>query len=103
MSRYIVRRLGYLVPVWLGISLLAYGLANLAPGDPAYIMLRRQTGEAPSDEAVQALRVVAAVGPAGWAVGTGAEQATAQTIDSSAIKPTLPPMRKPPVAASVSA
>jgi len=57
MSRYIVRRLGYLVPVWLGISLLAYGLANLAPGDPAYIMLRRQTGEAPSDEAVQALRV----------------------------------------------
>jgi len=57
MSRYIVRRLGYLVPVWLGISLLAYGLANLAPGDPAYIILRRQTGEAPSDEAVQALRV----------------------------------------------
>lgn len=57
MSRYILRRLGYLVPVWLGISLLAYGLANLAPGDPAYLILRRQTGEAPSDEAVQALRV----------------------------------------------
>jgi peptide/nickel transport system permease protein len=42
--------------VWLGISLLTYGLANLAPGDPAYIILRRQTGEVPSDAAVQALR-----------------------------------------------
>ena len=57
MGRYIVRRLAYLLPVWLGISLLAYSLANLAPGDPAYIILRRQTGEVPSDEAVQALRI----------------------------------------------
>lgn len=56
MTRYIARRLVYLVPVWLGISLLAYSLANLAPGDPAQIILRRQTGEVPSDEAVQALR-----------------------------------------------
>ena len=56
MTRYIGRRLAYLVPVWLGISLLAYGLANLAPGDPAYIILQRQTGEIPSDAAVQALR-----------------------------------------------
>ena len=56
MTQYIGRRLVYLLPVWLGISLLAYGLANLAPGDPAYIILRRQTGEVPSDAAVQALR-----------------------------------------------
>lgn len=56
MTRYIARRLVNLVPVWLGISILAYGLANLAPGDPAEIILRRQTGEQPSDEAVQALR-----------------------------------------------
>jgi peptide/nickel transport system permease protein len=44
------------VPVWLGISLLAYGLANLAPGDPARTILQRQKGEVPSDEEVQALR-----------------------------------------------
>jgi ABC-type dipeptide/oligopeptide/nickel transport system permease component len=56
VTHYIGRRLVYLVPVWLGISLLAYGLANLAPGDPAYIILRRQTGEVPSDAAVQVLR-----------------------------------------------
>ena len=42
--------------MWLGLSLLAFSLANLAPGDPATIILRRQTGEQPSDSAVQALR-----------------------------------------------
>jgi ABC-type dipeptide/oligopeptide/nickel transport system permease component len=56
MGGYVLRRLAYLVPVWLGISLLAYGLANIAPGDPAEIILRRQTGEQPSVQAVQALR-----------------------------------------------
>ncbi|HYY90271.1 MAG TPA: ABC transporter permease, partial [Chloroflexota bacterium] len=56
MGRYILRRLGYVLPVWVGISLLAYGLSNLTPGDPARIILQRQTGEVPSEEAVQALR-----------------------------------------------
>jgi peptide/nickel transport system permease protein len=56
VSRYLARRVLYLLPVWLGISLLAYGLASLAPGDPARIMLQRQTGEPPSEAAVQELR-----------------------------------------------
>src|SRR5919204_6240633 len=56
MARYLLRRVSYLVPVWLGISLLAFGLANLAPGDPARTILQRQKGEVPSDEEVQALR-----------------------------------------------
>lgn len=45
-----------MIPVWLGISLLAFGLGSLAPGDPATIILQRQTGEPPSQEAVRALR-----------------------------------------------
>jgi peptide/nickel transport system permease protein len=53
---YVARRVLYLVPVWLGISLFAYLLANLAPGDPARTMLQRQTGVQPSDEAVERLR-----------------------------------------------
>jgi len=75
MGRYIVRRLGYLIPVWLGISLLAYSLANLAPGDPAAIILRRQTGEVPSDEAVRALRadVTAAAAMVTWDSAVRAE------------------------------
>jgi peptide/nickel transport system permease protein len=56
MGRYILRRLGYVLPVWVGISLLAYGLSNLTPGDPARIILQRQTGEVPSEEVVQELR-----------------------------------------------
>ncbi len=56
MTRYILRRIFYLVPVWIGISLLAYGLANLAPGDPARIALQRLTGEPPTEEAVERMR-----------------------------------------------
>lgn len=41
MTGYVVRRLFYLVPVLVGISLLAYSLINLAPGDPARIILQR--------------------------------------------------------------
>lgn len=56
MTRYIARRLLYLVPVWLGISLLAFSLALLAPGDPVRSTLQAQGIDAPSSEQVQALR-----------------------------------------------
>ncbi|MBA3758975.1 MAG: ABC transporter permease [Gemmatimonadales bacterium] len=56
MLRYLLGRLALTIPVWLGISLLAFGLSSLAPGDPATIILQRQTGEPPSQEAVRALR-----------------------------------------------
>lgn len=56
MRSYIARRLAALIPVWLLISLFAFSLANLAPGDPAELFLRRQTGEPPSAEAVRLLR-----------------------------------------------
>lgn len=56
VAGYAARRVLHLVPVWLGISLLAFGLANLAPGDPAQIVLLRRTGELPTAEAVRQLR-----------------------------------------------
>jgi peptide/nickel transport system permease protein len=55
-AHYIGWRVLSLLPVWLGISLLAFSLANLAPGDPAQMILLRQTGELPSEDAVQRLR-----------------------------------------------
>lgn len=55
MIPYLVARLASMVPVWLLISVLAFGLSALAPGNPAEIILYRQTGEAPSEEAVIAL------------------------------------------------
>lgn len=56
MTGYIVRRLAYLVPVLLAVSLLAFGLDSLTPGDPARIMLQRRMGSPPSDQQVQGLR-----------------------------------------------
>lgn len=56
MRSYIVRRVAAIVPVWLLISFFAFGLSNLAPGDPAELILRRQSGDAPTSEAVALLR-----------------------------------------------
>lgn len=53
---YLSRRILSVVPVWLGLSLLSFSLANLAPGDPAQLLLQQQTGEPPSADAVAAMR-----------------------------------------------
>jgi peptide/nickel transport system permease protein len=57
MQTYLMRRL-FTVPLLLfGISLISFTLLNLAPGDPARILLRlQQPGTEPPREAVLALR-----------------------------------------------
>ena len=55
VRHYIVRRLLGAVPVLLGISLLAFVLAQLSPGDPAEIMLEAAGTGMPSAEEVAAL------------------------------------------------
>lgn len=56
MARYILRRLVYLLPVWVGISFVAFALANLSPGDPARQMLQRELGRQPTGEEVTRAR-----------------------------------------------
>lgn len=56
LRSYVWRRLWSLLPVWLGISLLAFVLGNLAPGDPAEMILLQRTGEIPTRAAVEQLR-----------------------------------------------
>ena len=56
MLRYLARRLAYLVPVWLGISILAFALALLAPGDPVRQVLQAGGIDAPSAEQVTLMR-----------------------------------------------
>lgn len=51
-----LRRLVALVPTWLGISLAAFVLAGLAPGDPAQLILDRELSEPPTAEQLQAFR-----------------------------------------------
>ena len=45
MTGGILRRFANLLPVWLGVSALAFALGTLAPGDPAEMLLQRRTGE----------------------------------------------------------
>ena len=56
MTRYLLRRLVYLIPVWLGISFVAFALSNLTPGDPARLMLQRQFDRQPTGEEVARAR-----------------------------------------------
>ena len=56
MRHYITRRILNLVPVLLGISLLAFSLSALAPGDPALRILRMQSDAPPTRAAVERLR-----------------------------------------------
>lgn len=52
MSRYVVRRLLLMVPVLIGVSLLAFCLTNLVPGDPA----RAAAGRLATPEQLEAVR-----------------------------------------------
>ncbi len=56
MLYFILRRLLYLVPVWVGISLVAFLLTNLTPGDPARLALQRELGRQPTTEETAAAR-----------------------------------------------
>lgn len=56
MTRFLVRRIGSLIPVWLGITFLAFGLASLAPGDPAELILGRELEQPPTPEQLDAFR-----------------------------------------------
>jgi peptide/nickel transport system permease protein len=50
VTGYVARRLGYLVPTWLGIVFVAVVLGSLAPGDPAHDYFIRTQGREPTVE-----------------------------------------------------
>lgn len=56
MTAYAVRRALLLIPTLVGISLIGFGLANLAPGDPATQYVIRVTDAQPTPERVAAVR-----------------------------------------------
>ena len=45
MQQYIVRRLLALIPTWIAIGIIAFLIINLAPGDPAAVMLGQESTE----------------------------------------------------------
>lgn len=52
MSKYVLKRFIFLIPIMLGVSFIVFGLLYMTPGDPA----RNALGQNASEEAVQALR-----------------------------------------------
>jgi len=56
MKRYVLTRILSLIPLWLGISVLAFALSNLAPGDPATVIAHRLSDAPPSEEQIAAIR-----------------------------------------------
>lgn len=56
MTRYCIYRLGMTFPVLLGISLLAFVLGILSPGDPAEFALNQNGLEEPTEEQIIAMR-----------------------------------------------
>ncbi len=55
-ARAFLRRILGAVAIWLFVSVFAFALGSLAPGDPAQMILLRRNGEAPSAVDVRALR-----------------------------------------------
>ncbi len=55
MLAYLGKRFLFLIPLWLGLSLIAFFFLQLTPGDPAEILLRKE-GIEPTPEALQSLR-----------------------------------------------
>jgi len=56
VTSYVLRRLVALIPTWLGISLLAFLLAGLAPGDPAELILDGEGDAPPTPEQLEEFR-----------------------------------------------
>ncbi len=56
MLTYAARRLLLLVPTWLGLSLFAFTLSSMSPGDPAQIILNRELDDPPTLEQLEEFR-----------------------------------------------
>jgi peptide/nickel transport system permease protein len=53
---FIARRVAYLIPTWLGITLLAFVLSTFAPGDPARNYFQRTRGRQPRPAELEVVR-----------------------------------------------
>lgn len=56
MIKYLLRRLAHIIPVALGLTLIAFTLGNIAPGDPAYFVLANDGLTEPTEEELERVR-----------------------------------------------
>jgi len=56
MMTFVVRRLLVLIPTWLGLSLFAFTLSSMSPGDPAELILSRELNEPATPQQLEEFR-----------------------------------------------
>ncbi len=56
MLAYAIRRVLYLVPIWLGLSVLAFVVGAVAPGDPVRAYFQRTEGRPPTERELTLMR-----------------------------------------------
>jgi peptide/nickel transport system permease protein len=56
MMPIVARRLLVLIPTWLGLSLFAFTLSTLSPGDPAELILNRELDDPPTPAQLEEFR-----------------------------------------------
>lgn len=56
MLAYVTRRVLYLLPTWLGLSLLAFVVGDLTPGDPVRAYFQRTKGRPPTETELALMR-----------------------------------------------
>ena len=91
MAFFVARRLLYLVPVLIAVSLLTFFIASLLPGDLAYTIL----GDQATPENVAALRARHGAGPADLVALSAAGSATScRAISAGRSAPARPCCRR---------
>jgi peptide/nickel transport system permease protein len=56
MRRFLFIRIISLIPLWFGVSIIAFGLINLVPGDAAVIIAQRVSDVPPTEEQIAEIR-----------------------------------------------
>ncbi|MCC6179867.1 MAG: ABC transporter permease [Chloroflexi bacterium] len=58
MGRYLLRRLLLTAPLMLGVTILGYGLINLAPGDPVSMLVSPEVGSVSPEDLLERKRAL---------------------------------------------
>lgn len=56
MALYVVRRIFYVFPTWVGLSVMAFVLGSVAPGDPVLVYFQRIHARPPTPTELETLR-----------------------------------------------
>ena len=62
MLKYIIKRILWIIPILIGVTIVVFTILYFAPGDPAYLAL----GDNATPEAVEAYRIEMGINGSYW-------------------------------------